>query len=248
MITGFNPADMYARRSHPARAAHVSRRLLRDRRVHHPQGVRLVEGRRRDRQPDQSGARPHPRLRRAKRAWSSSCTTTSTCRSRRSMPSRSYLTQMKALLKRHPKTTIIWAHTGLGRVVRPVQVSAEAAERSPTTSRSSRACSPTRRSVTSASTSRGTKSRSTRSRHRRRRARGRDSSIAPRSVPVRHRHRRAGRAGSPTTRSSTVGAGVEAADPGREPEGSEGQLRAALQRGASAGTRMGEGERRGGRR
>ena len=38
---------------------------------------------------------------------------------------------MKALLKRHPKTTIIWAHTGLGRIVRPVQVSAEAAERTP---------------------------------------------------------------------------------------------------------------------
>jgi len=30
-----------------------------------------------------------------------------------------YLKQMKELLKRHPKTTIIWAHTGLGRVVRP---------------------------------------------------------------------------------------------------------------------------------
>ena len=43
-----------------------------------------------------------------------------------------YLTQMKALLKRHPKASIIWAHTGLGRVVRPVQVSAEAAERTPT--------------------------------------------------------------------------------------------------------------------
>src|SRR5437762_6327305 len=42
-----------------------------------------------------------------------------------------YLTQMKALLKRHPKASIIWAHTGLGRVVHPVQVSAEAAERSP---------------------------------------------------------------------------------------------------------------------
>jgi Amidohydrolase len=43
-----------------------------------------------------------------------------------------YLTQMKALLKRHPRTTIIWAHTGLGRVVHPALVSAEAAERSPT--------------------------------------------------------------------------------------------------------------------
>jgi hypothetical protein len=43
-----------------------------------------------------------------------------------------YLTQMKALLKRHPKTTIIWAHVGLGRIVHPVQVSAEAAQRPPT--------------------------------------------------------------------------------------------------------------------
>ena len=42
-----------------------------------------------------------------------------------------YLAQMKALLKRHPKTTIIWAHIGLGRVVHPVQTSAGAAERSP---------------------------------------------------------------------------------------------------------------------
>jgi len=44
----------------------------------------------------------------------------------------SYLAQMKAVLKRHPKTTIIWAHIGLGRIVHPVQVSAAAAERSPT--------------------------------------------------------------------------------------------------------------------
>lgn len=32
-----------------------------------------------------------------------------------------YLSQMKSVLARHPKTTIIWAHTGMGRVVRPVQ-------------------------------------------------------------------------------------------------------------------------------
>jgi Amidohydrolase len=43
-----------------------------------------------------------------------------------------YLAQMKALLKRHPKTAIIWAHVGLGRIVHPVQVSARAAERTPT--------------------------------------------------------------------------------------------------------------------
>ncbi|HVP32202.1 MAG TPA: amidohydrolase family protein [Steroidobacteraceae bacterium] len=35
-----------------------------------------------------------------------------------------YLQQMKDLLRRHPKTTIIWAHLGLGRVVHPTQVEA----------------------------------------------------------------------------------------------------------------------------
>jgi hypothetical protein len=32
-----------------------------------------------------------------------------------------YLDEVKALFKRHPKTTIIWAHTGVGRVVRPIR-------------------------------------------------------------------------------------------------------------------------------
>jgi predicted TIM-barrel fold metal-dependent hydrolase len=32
-----------------------------------------------------------------------------------------YLSQMQALIKRHPKTTIIWAHTGVGRVIRPLK-------------------------------------------------------------------------------------------------------------------------------
>jgi hypothetical protein len=32
-----------------------------------------------------------------------------------------YLDQMRNLIKRHPKTTIIWAHTGMGRIVRPVE-------------------------------------------------------------------------------------------------------------------------------
>jgi hypothetical protein len=41
-----------------------------------------------------------------------------------------YLSQMKDLLKRHQKTTIIWAHVGLGRIVHPVRASAGAAERS----------------------------------------------------------------------------------------------------------------------
>jgi hypothetical protein len=33
---------------------------------------------------------------------------------------RTYFDQVKALFKRHPQTTVIWAHTGLGRVVQPV--------------------------------------------------------------------------------------------------------------------------------
>src|SRR6478735_10976732 len=32
-----------------------------------------------------------------------------------------YAAQMKALLKRHPNTTVIWAHIGVGRIVRPVK-------------------------------------------------------------------------------------------------------------------------------
>jgi hypothetical protein len=42
-----------------------------------------------------------------------------------------YLDQMKALLKRHRSASIIWAHVGLGRVVHPVRASAAAAERPP---------------------------------------------------------------------------------------------------------------------
>jgi hypothetical protein len=36
-------------------------------------------------------------------------------------PSPMYLDAMKALFRRHPKTNIIWAHTGVGRVVRPIR-------------------------------------------------------------------------------------------------------------------------------
>ncbi len=45
MITGFNPADMYAA-DHIRRVLHdVPWRVLRHRRIQHPQGVRVVEGR-----------------------------------------------------------------------------------------------------------------------------------------------------------------------------------------------------------
>jgi predicted TIM-barrel fold metal-dependent hydrolase len=45
-----------------------------------------------------------------------------------------FLEQMKALLRRHSDATIIWAHIGLGRVVHPVEpsASAPATERNPT--------------------------------------------------------------------------------------------------------------------
>jgi hypothetical protein len=42
-----------------------------------------------------------------------------------------YLTQMKALLRRHPAATIIWAHVGLGRTIRPIQTSSGVVERHP---------------------------------------------------------------------------------------------------------------------
>jgi predicted TIM-barrel fold metal-dependent hydrolase len=32
-----------------------------------------------------------------------------------------YLSQLKALFKRHPDATIIWAHTGLGRIIHPIE-------------------------------------------------------------------------------------------------------------------------------
>jgi hypothetical protein len=34
---------------------------------------------------------------------------------------RIYFDQMKTLFARHPRTTIIWAHTGLGRIIQPIQ-------------------------------------------------------------------------------------------------------------------------------
>ncbi|HSQ98724.1 MAG TPA: amidohydrolase family protein [Sphingomicrobium sp.] len=44
-----------------------------------------------------------------------------------------YYTQMLDLLARHPTTTVIWAHTGLGRVVQPTgAATVEANERAPT--------------------------------------------------------------------------------------------------------------------
>ncbi len=43
-----------------------------------------------------------------------------------------YLEETKELFKRHPHTTIIWAHIGLGRIVHPVGYGSTNVERSPT--------------------------------------------------------------------------------------------------------------------
>jgi predicted TIM-barrel fold metal-dependent hydrolase len=40
-----------------------------------------------------------------------------------------YLADLEAVFKRHPRTTIIWAHLGLGRVVRPVEQQGEIVSR-----------------------------------------------------------------------------------------------------------------------
>jgi predicted TIM-barrel fold metal-dependent hydrolase len=40
-----------------------------------------------------------------------------------------YLDELAALFRRHPKTTIIWAHLGLGRVIRPVEQQGEIVKR-----------------------------------------------------------------------------------------------------------------------
>ena len=39
-----------------------------------------------------------------------------------------YAVQMKALLKRHPNATVIWAHIGVGRIIRPVKEQAAIVE------------------------------------------------------------------------------------------------------------------------
>ena len=81
-----------------------------------------------------------------------------------------YLSQMKALLGRHPDTTIVWAHTGLGRVVHPVGVvgSGRRGRTAPEPSGHHRgAAERSGASATCTSTSPGTKSPNTSSRLRR---------------------------------------------------------------------------------
>ena len=155
-----------------------------------------------------------------------------------------YLTQTKDVLRRHRNASIIWAHTGLGRIVHPVQVSAETAERDPNYIGVVEAMlmDPTLAHVNfdiswdevakyAVASPQATRA-------------GRDGAQSvSRSVSVRDRHRRAGQRGAVLRRVRHVGTGVAAADAGREPESAEGQLRADLQRGTQARPRVGTTER-----
>ena len=155
-----------------------------------------------------------------------------------------YLTQMKALLKRHPKTSIIWAHFGLGRIVHPVQVSAEAAERNPNQLAIVEAMvtDPELNHVSFdiswdevakyavATPSRSSASSTMLNKYPDRFLFGTDTvaPAGPGPVLCGLRH---------------VGAALAAADARGEPQGAQGQLRADLRRGSTQGPRVGSSER-----
>ena len=155
-----------------------------------------------------------------------------------------YLTQTKDVLRRHPNASIIWAHTGLGRIVHPVQVSAETAERDPNHIGVVEAMlmDPTLAHVNFdiswdevakyavASPQAIARVAAVLNRYPDRFLFGTDT-VAPASSGgllrgVRH-----------------VGAGLAAADAGGEPESAEGQLRADFRRRTQARPRMGTTER-----
>ena len=117
-----------------------------------------------------------------------------------------YLTQMKALLKRHRNASIIWAHVGLGRIVHPVRASAEAGRAIDHAARDRRV--DRRRSRAEPRELRHLVGRSRQVRDRVEgvdRTSVQDAQRPSRSVPVRHRYGGAGARRSRTSRSSTCG-------------------------------------------
>ena len=133
MITGFNPADMYASRPYPARTRDLSWRVLSgigEFSIHKEFVSSKVAG--------EVASLTNPALDRIL-DFAGEVGLAVILHSDIDMPFAKtgaepvFLKQMKDLLRRHPKTTIIWAHMGLGRVVHPVQSQAttEAAERNP---------------------------------------------------------------------------------------------------------------------
>ena len=242
MITGFNPADMYGVDHIRRVLTDVPRRLHRHRRVHHPQGVRLVEDRRRDGQPHQPRARSHPRLRRRGRA--------------RRDPAQRHRHAVRQDRRRagvpgadeEPAQAAPEDHDHLGaRRPRPHRPSGEGlgggrgALASQLEIVETMLTDPAFAHVTS--TSRGTRSRSTPSRRRRSIAR-----VARIAQPLSDRFlfgtdKVAPAAPRRTTRSSTCGRRCGPAHARGEPQGAQGQLRAPLRRRTAAGPRVGTGPR-----
>ena len=120
MITGFNPADMYA-------ADHIKRVLLTfpgvfsgigEFTIHKEFVSSKIAGK--------TASLLDPALdrildfARKPASWSSS-TMTSTCRFRSLARSRGSCRSSGTLLLRHPDTKVIWAHAGVGRIVHPVK-------------------------------------------------------------------------------------------------------------------------------
>ena len=132
MITGFNPADMYAPTISAAYSRPIPGVFSGIGEFSDPQGVRLGQSRRRD------GELNNPALDRildfageAGLVVILHCDIDVPFTKGDQLPV--YFEQMRDLLLRHPNTTIIWAHTGLGRVVAPapVQATAASAQRPP---------------------------------------------------------------------------------------------------------------------
>ena len=121
MITGFNPADMYA-------ADHIKRVLktfpgvfsgIGEFTIHKEFVSSKVAG--------ETASLLNPALDRVLDfAGEVGLVVDPAHRHRHAVPetragSRTRWTQLRDLLMRHPKTTVIWAHGGLGRIVRPVE-------------------------------------------------------------------------------------------------------------------------------
>ena len=202
----------------------------------HPQGVRLVQGRRRDGRASPIRRSTASSTSRARSGWSCSSTTTSTCRSRRTGTEPVYLAQMKALLRAAPEDDDhLGAHAGSA-------ASSIRSQRPASRHGSSGILDDPEPAATSTSTSPGTRSRSTSSRRPSRSQRAADminkypdrflfgtddgGADGPGDVPAGLRH---------------VRAALGAADARGEREGPQGQLRADLRRGPAQGPRVGEG-------
>ena len=233
MITGFNPADMYARRSHPPRAARpfpACSPASASSRIHKEFVSAKIAG--------ETASLTNPALDRIL-DFAAEVGLVVILHNDIDMPFAKpdaepvYLTQMKALLKRHPKTSIIWAHIGLGRIVHPVQVVGGSGGTQSHAGRDRRG--DARRSGVQPRELRHLVGRSRQVRRRHRRSRSRASPTMLNRYPDRFLFGTdtvAPAGPAPYLRGVRhVGAGLATADAGGESESPQRQLRADLRRG-----------------